>query len=73
MQIDVKAGGKLWKVDLPTKNTMFLGIDTNHDSMCKRSSVGGFVASMDQDMTRLTTYQANIWLTFYMKLTIHKV
>ncbi|KAL5260484.1 hypothetical protein ACHWQZ_G010579 [Mnemiopsis leidyi] len=52
MQIDVKAGGKLWKVDLPTKNTMFLGIDTNHDSMCKRSSVGGFVASMDQDMTR---------------------
>ena len=52
MQMDVKAGGKLWRVDLPTKNTMFVGIDTNHDVMRKRSSVGGFVASMDQDLTR---------------------
>ena len=52
MQMDVKAGGKLWRVNLPTKNTMFVGIDTNHDIVRKRSSVGGFVASMDQDLTR---------------------
>ena len=33
MQIDAKAGGHLWKINLPVKNVMFVGIDTYHDSL----------------------------------------
>ena len=52
MQIDAKAGGHLWKINLPVKNVMFVGIDTYHDSLSRRRSVGGFVASMNDIQTR---------------------
>ena len=52
MQMDAKAGGHLWTINIPMENVMFVGIDTNHDSLSKRSSVGGLVASMNRGLTR---------------------
>ncbi|XP_063680134.1 piwi-like protein 1 [Bolinopsis microptera] len=59
MQIDAKAGGHLWKINLPVKNVMFVGIDTYHDSLSRRRSVGGFVASMNDIQTRY--YSRAFW------------
>ena len=43
-------GGELWAVEIPVKNLMVVGIDSYHD--VKNRSVGGFVASTNQAITR---------------------
>ncbi|BFZ03166.1 hypothetical protein BsWGS_06204 [Bradybaena similaris] len=52
LQINCKLGGELWSLHIPFKKLMVVGIDTYHDSAKSRQSIGGFVASMNQDCTR---------------------
>jgi len=52
IQLNVKMGGEVWGVEIPIKNTMVVGIDTYHDSAKKGRSVGAFIASMNQTLTR---------------------
>jgi aubergine-like protein len=52
MQINCKMGGELWRVDIPPQKMMVIGIDCYHDSSTKGRSVGGFVATMNDDLTR---------------------
>jgi hypothetical protein len=44
MQIDAKAGGQLWMIEMPVQQVKFVGIDTFHDSVCKGRFIGGLVA-----------------------------
>ncbi|XP_065176641.1 piwi-like protein 1 [Sycon ciliatum] len=50
LQMNCKMGGELWAVEMPVKNLMVVGIDTYHDKQSR--SVGGFVASTNQSITR---------------------
>ncbi|XP_038044639.1 piwi-like protein 1 isoform X1 [Patiria miniata] len=53
MQINCKMGGELWTVLIPSKMLMMVvGIDSYHDSATRGRSVGGFVASMNHDLSR---------------------
>ncbi|XP_053313403.1 piwi-like protein 1 [Spea bombifrons] len=52
LQINCKMGGELWSVEIPLKELMIVGIDCYHDTSSGRRSVGGFVASLNQGMTR---------------------
>ncbi|KAL9980655.1 hypothetical protein ACROYT_G009266 [Oculina patagonica] len=52
IQLNVKLGGEAWAVEIPLKKTMVIGIDCYHDSSTKGRSVGGFVASMNQTLTK---------------------
>lgn len=50
--MNCKMGGTLWGVRIPFKHAMMCGIDTYHDAARKGNSWGGFVASMNETMTR---------------------
>jgi len=52
MQMNVKLGGQLWAVEIPMKNAMAVGIDVYHDSLTKGTSVAGFCASTNDEMTK---------------------
>ncbi|XP_038059144.1 piwi-like protein 1 [Patiria miniata] len=52
MQINCKMGGELWAVDIPPKKMMVIGIDSYHDSSTRGRSVGGFVATLNDNLTR---------------------
>nr|AIY62327.1 piwi [Fimbriaphyllia ancora] len=52
IQLNCKLGGEAWAVEIPLKKTMVIGIDCYHDSASKGRSVGGFVASMNQTLTK---------------------
>ncbi|CAH3013726.1 unnamed protein product [Porites evermanni] len=52
IQLNCKLGGEAWAVEIPLKKTMVIGIDCYHDSSTKGRSVGGFVASMNQTLTK---------------------
>ncbi|KAM4037637.1 piwi-like protein 2 [Anomaloglossus baeobatrachus] len=52
LQINCKLGGELWGVDIPLKNLMVIGIDVYHDPTRGLRSVTGFVASMNNCLTR---------------------
>ncbi|XP_053575387.1 piwi-like protein 2 [Bombina bombina] len=52
MQINCKLGGELWGVDIPLKNLMVIGTDVYHDNSRGRRSVLGFVASMNNSLTK---------------------
>ncbi|KAG0411858.1 hypothetical protein HPB47_010996 [Ixodes persulcatus] len=52
LQINCKLGGELWAVEIPMHNVMVIGIDVYHDVTRGRQSVMGFVASMNQSLTR---------------------
>jgi aubergine-like protein len=52
MQMNVKLGGQLWAVEIPMKNAMTVGIDVYHDSLNKGTSVAGFIASVNDEMTK---------------------
>ncbi|KAM4808124.1 piwi-like protein 1 [Rhinophrynus dorsalis] len=52
LQMNCKMGGELWSVEIPLKDLMVVGIDCYHDSTSGRRSIGGFVASLNQGMTR---------------------
>ena len=48
-----KLGGEPWAVDIPLKKTMVVGYDTYHDTVDKKKSVGAFVATLNDNFTRL--------------------
>ncbi|XP_009955581.1 PREDICTED: piwi-like protein 1, partial [Leptosomus discolor] len=52
LQMNCKMGGELWNVEIPLKQVMIVGIDCYHDTLSGKQSIAGFVASMNQTMTR---------------------
>ncbi|XP_053555755.1 piwi-like protein 1 [Bombina bombina] len=52
LQMNVKMGGELWRVEIPLKEIMIVGIDCYHDTTAGRKSIAGFVASSNPLMTR---------------------
>ncbi|XP_051887860.1 piwi-like protein 1 [Pristis pectinata] len=52
LQINCKMGGELWSVEIPLKQLMVIGIDCYHDNTAGRKSIAGFVASLNQTITR---------------------
>ncbi|NXX46968.1 PIWL1 protein, partial [Tricholaema leucomelas] len=52
LQMNCKMGGELWTVEIPLKQVMIVGIDCYHDTLGGKQSIAGFVASMNQTMTR---------------------
>ncbi|CAH2295458.1 piwi 1 [Pelobates cultripes] len=52
LQMNCKMGGELWSVEIPLKDLMIVDIDCYHDTLSGRRSIGGFVASLNQCMTR---------------------
>uniref|UniRef100_A0A8C4K812 Piwi-like protein 1 n=1 Tax=Dromaius novaehollandiae TaxID=8790 RepID=A0A8C4K812_DRONO len=52
LQMNCKMGGELWTVDIPLKQLMVVGIDCYHDTVSGKRSIAGFVASLNQGMTR---------------------
>ncbi|KAH0619368.1 hypothetical protein JD844_019417, partial [Phrynosoma platyrhinos] len=52
IQMNCKMGGELWSVEIPLKQLMIVGIDCYHDTAAGRRSIAGFVASLNQGMTR---------------------
>ncbi|KAG8597458.1 hypothetical protein GDO81_002286 [Engystomops pustulosus] len=44
--------GELWSVEIPLKEMMIVGIDCYHDTLAGKRSIAGFVASLNQGMTR---------------------
>uniref|UniRef100_A0A4W3J605 Piwi-like RNA-mediated gene silencing 1 n=1 Tax=Callorhinchus milii TaxID=7868 RepID=A0A4W3J605_CALMI len=52
LQINCKMGGELWSVEIPLKQLMVVGIDIYHDNAAGRKSIAGFVASLNEAVTR---------------------
>ncbi|NXC19686.1 PIWL1 protein, partial [Corythaeola cristata] len=52
LQMNCKMGGELWSVEIPLKHVMAVGIDCYHDTVSGKQSIAGFVASLNQTMTR---------------------
>ncbi|XP_034240768.1 piwi-like protein Ago3 isoform X2 [Thrips palmi] len=52
LQINCKLGGALWAVKIPFDDFMVCGMDVYHDPTRKGASVTGFVASLNQPLTR---------------------
>nr|ASW22511.1 piwi2 [Nematostella vectensis] len=52
LQINVKLGGELWALDIPSRSLMVCGIDVYHDKARGGRSVGGLVCSMNRSLTR---------------------
>ncbi|XP_008948124.1 PREDICTED: piwi-like protein 1 isoform X2 [Merops nubicus] len=52
LQMNCKMGGELWTVDIPLKQVMVVGIDCYHDTLSGKQSAAGFVASLNQTLTR---------------------
>ncbi|NXW57063.1 PIWL1 protein, partial [Eurystomus gularis] len=52
LQMNCKMGGELWTVEIPLKQVMIVGIDCYHDTLSGKQSIAGFVASLNQTMTR---------------------
>ncbi|XP_033118833.1 piwi-like protein 1 [Anneissia japonica] len=52
LQINCKLGGELWSLDIPLKRLMVVGIDVYHDSPRNKKSIGAFVASTNNLLTR---------------------
>uniref|UniRef100_S4RYE2 Piwi-like RNA-mediated gene silencing 1 n=1 Tax=Petromyzon marinus TaxID=7757 RepID=S4RYE2_PETMA len=52
LQMNCKLGGELWSVEIPIKQLMVVGVDSYHDSITRGQSVCGFVASLNQTLTR---------------------
>ncbi|XP_018431983.1 PREDICTED: piwi-like protein 1 [Nanorana parkeri] len=52
LQMNCKMGGELWSLEIPLKEMMIVGIDCYHDTVAGKRSIAGFVASLNQGMTR---------------------
>ncbi|KAH9632359.1 hypothetical protein HF086_010284 [Spodoptera exigua] len=48
----VKLGAAPWRVQIPLNSILVIGYDVCHDTRSKEKSFGGFVASLDQNLTR---------------------
>ena len=52
IQLNCKLGGEVWACEIPVKKLMVIGFDVYHDSLNKGQSIGGFIASMNNSLTR---------------------
>ena len=52
LQMNVKLGGELWRLPIPIKKCMIVGIDVYHKTDKKYKSIAGFVSSLNHDHTR---------------------
>eukprot|EP00794_Sanderia_malayensis_P019493 gene19493-21418_t len=52
LQINCKLGGELWALEIPLRSVMIVGIDVYHDAGKGGRSIGAFVASTNQQVTR---------------------
>ena len=52
LQMNVKLGGELWRLAIPVKKIMIVGIDVYHKIEKGYKSIAGFVSSLNQDQTR---------------------
>ncbi|XP_069726924.1 piwi-like protein 1 [Phaenicophaeus curvirostris] len=52
LQMNSKMGGELWSVEIPLKQVMIVGIDCYHDTLFGKQSIAGFVANLNQTITR---------------------
>lgn len=52
LQINCKLGGELWALKIPLNGLMVCGVDVYHDKANRGRSVVGFVASMNQPLTK---------------------
>jgi aubergine-like protein len=58
VQMATKLGAEPWGVTIPLQDTMVVGIDTSHDTLNKRKSVGAVVFTMNKNMTRYKSVTA---------------
>lgn len=52
LQMNVKLGGEIWRLSIPIKKMMIIGIDVYHKTDKKYKSIAGFVSSLNHDQTR---------------------
>lgn len=52
LQMNVKLGGELWRLPIPIKKLMVVGIDVYHKIEKGYKSIAGFVSSLNNDQTR---------------------
>jgi aubergine len=50
--MNVKLGGELWRLAIPIKRMMIIGIDVYHKTEKKYKSIAGFVSSLNAEQTR---------------------
>jgi aubergine-like protein len=52
LQMNVKLGGELWRLVIPIKKIMIVGIDVYHKTEKQYKSIAGFVSSLNPEQTR---------------------
>lgn len=52
LQMNVKLGGELWRMNIPIKKLMIVGIDVYHKVEKGFKSIAGFVSSLNPEQTR---------------------
>jgi aubergine-like protein len=52
LQMNVKLGGELWRLPIPVKKLMIVGIDVYHKIEKGYKSIAGFVSSLNVEQTR---------------------
>jgi aubergine-like protein len=52
LQMNCKLGGELWRLSIPIKKIMIVGIDVYHKIEKGFKSIAGFVSSLNNDQTR---------------------
>lgn len=52
LQMNVKLGGELWRLPIPIKKIMIVGIDVYHKIEKGYKSIAGFVSSLNSEQTR---------------------
>ena len=52
LQMNVKLGGELWRLSIPIKKLMIVGIDVYHKTEKQYKSIAGFVSSLNPEQTR---------------------
>lgn len=52
LQMNVKLGGELWRLSIPIKKIMIVGIDVYHKIEKGYKSMAGFVSSLNNEQTR---------------------
>ena len=52
LQMNVKLGGELWRLAIPIRKIMIVGIDVYHKTEKQYKSIAGFVSSLNPDQTR---------------------
>ncbi|RWS28421.1 piwi-like protein 1 [Leptotrombidium deliense] len=61
IQMAVKIGAEPWHLTIPPNDLMIVGFDTYHDSARRNYSYGGFVCTLNRNLTR-----------WYSRVTLHK-